>query len=126
MPKDERDDHHEFGPSRLPYLACCPRYKSGEVGEAAHSGTRQHSALEQLIKGLPVEVEGLTEEEYDNASWAASHILTMAGGAAIMSEVRLTMVEDFEEVLYGRADIIWPPEGGNLVLMDSKSAQKRD
>jgi len=126
MPKDERDDHHEFGPSRLPYLALCPRYKSGEVGEAAKSGTRQHSALEQLIKGLPVEVEGLTDEEYDNASWAASHILTMADGAEIMSEVKLTMVEDFEEVLYGRADIMWTTEGGNLVLIDYKSGQKRD
>jgi hypothetical protein len=121
----DRDDHHEFGPSRLPALACCPRYVGGEVGEAAHSGTRQHKALEQMMNGFPVDVDGLIEDERANAEWAAGYIQQASAGYRVLVEERVEIVEDFEPLLFGRADVILSKSYDAMVI-DYKSGAVRN
>jgi len=125
----ERPAHHPTAsPSSLPGKKLCPCYVSGPAGEAAHRGTLQHSALEELFaadefQGSPT-WDLLTEEEQGFVNYALDVYKTYTGQSREV-EVPLNLVEDFEELTYGTADVIYL-DGPRVNVFDYKSGRKRD
>ena len=105
-------------PSQLPAWSQCPCYKSGEPGEAALAGTRQHAALEKILKHGLVDYSQLEPDEIVNVEWAAKEIIDWTGGKG-ESEIKMQFIDDNFNVLFdGTADYIFKNH-----LFDYKSGE---
>lgn len=128
MPSD-REHHPVLPPSSFPMLAECPCYQSGEPGEAAESGTRQHKLLAAMLDDavvIPEDHFGCTAVEQEQVAWATDYVrLRTSGNREI--EKRLSLVgDDFEDVTFGTldvADLVNRAGGDKLVVMDYKSGE---
>lgn len=118
--------HPTLSPSNFPMLSKCPCFVSGEVGEAAQAGTRQHEFLVELLTGSNGPFPELPEEEVAQVEWAAERVRLQTGDGRLVEE-RLSLVgDDFEEITFGTADIVDVVNraaGDRLVLMDYKSGE---
>ena len=114
--------HHEYSPSKFPALDLCACYESnGETSEAAEEGIKQHKELECLIDGADPQSEGWNE----GVLWAYNRIKELFKIST--SEIKLSLLDDdFQEILYGTADVVGYLYNGNLAVGDYKSGQQRD
>ncbi len=120
--------HPTLSPSKFPMLARCPCFVSGEVGEAAQAGTRQHELLAALLEnktGIDAAF-GCNAEEIAQVEWAAERVRIQTGNSRLIEE-RLSLVGDeFEEITFGTADVVDlvnRAAGDRLVLIDYKSGE---
>lgn len=131
MTAQTRKHHDTLSPSSFPMFAKCPCFHSGEAGEAAESGTRQHALLEQLLQDTDGAPDGMacTPEEEEQVLWAANYIHQHTG-ESLEVEKRLSLIgNDFEEITFGTMDVVAvvsQAAGNILTVFDYKSGEQRD
>lgn len=122
-------EHHKIlSPSSFPMLQRCPCYASGEPGEAALSGTRQHRYLAARLTSaeIPEDAFGCDATERSQVEWAEDYVRRFIGESRCVEE-RLTLLgDDFEEITFGTLDVVGladRAQGERLVVMDYKSGE---
>jgi hypothetical protein len=122
--------HHHLGPSKFPAWKLCPCFESDPTPrEDATEGTRQHAALESVLRGGPDPLAELSPDGAEAVQWAADYIRSLAGELPIQPETKLqystpdAFAEGGESVLfYGTADaLIIRGTGDHADLIDYKS-----
>lgn len=123
--------HHHLGPSKFPAWKLCPCFESDPAPrEDATEGTRQHAALESILRGGSGDsLADLSTDGAEAVQWAADYIRTLAGELPIQPETRLeyrapdAFAQGGNSVLYhGTADaIIIRGTGNHADLIDYKS-----
>lgn len=123
------EHHATLSPSSFPMLAKCPCYKSGEPGEAAESGSRQHALLAVMLNDaevIPEDCCGCDETEREQVEWATGYVRRNTGDNRLIEERMSLLDDDFEEVTFGTLDIVEVvnrAQGDRLVVMDYKSGE---
>lgn len=112
--------HHVFSPSRLHRLALCPsswRVAAGQPDEAspeASEGAMLHAQVVEAIHGRPLSPDH-TAEQCELVAACAGHVAaSVAAGYQVETEVPLRLLDDFEVMTAGTADVILRKDGEPL------------
>lgn len=123
------EHHPTLPPSSFPMFAKCPCYKSGETGEAAESGSRQHALLAMMLDDhqvIPEDKCGCSETEVEQVEWARGYIACRTTDKRLV-EKRLTLMDDdFNEITFGTLDVVElvsEANGDVLKIFDYKSGE---
>ena len=118
--------HHPFGPSKLEQYAGCPgSYKLGllnpgeQRSKAADEGTMLH---ERVVTG---DFTGLDDEQIGHVEYCRKLVADHAQGGELLTEHHLGLIDGFDVITEGTADvlIIRPDKTG--ILFDWKFGRKR-
>jgi hypothetical protein len=117
--------HPTLSPSKFPALSKCPKYESGEVGEAANRGTRIHGMMEAILKGTEPNRD-YDHDEVQEAIWAADTVRDLAGGDLVTSENEVSLYDEKgNQITFGTVDAYWT-DGVKIHVADLKTGQPRD
>lgn len=123
------EHHATLSPSSFPMMERCPCYTSGEAGEAAESGNRQHALLALMLTdgaAIPEDKCGCDETEVGQVEWACAYIQHRTSANREI-EKRLSLIGDnFEEITFGTLDVVDVASratGDTLLVMDYKSGE---
>ena len=118
------DHHPTLSPSTLPAVAQCRHYQGvGGDSEAADSGTLQHQALEQILRGEePKMLACLDPTEQSQVEWAAAKIREiMPRAIAVEMWVNVFTPHGFNPLTFG-----WTDAASEHAVADYKSGEMRD
>lgn len=123
------EHHSTLSPSSFPMLAKCPCYASGEPGDAALSGSRQHKLLAAMLDpkvDVPEDNFGCSTEECAQVAWAHDYVVVRTSDSRQIEKRFSLIADDFEEITFGTldvVDVVNRQDGDVLVVMDYKSGE---
>ncbi len=115
-------------PSSLPFLQQCPEYTGSAQTPAAMDGTAQHAALAACLANSPEKdmlMADLTPGGHEAVTWAAQHVQSIAQGAKIETERRVSLTLPNGMVISGTVDNMHV-DAGVLYLSDFKRGEYAD
>lgn len=120
----ELNQHHPYGPSRLPMLALCPCYEGGESSEAADQGVMLHDNTARALINSYLPLAPMDPEEKEAFDFCVSFVeINIPQPWAIEKRIE-HQNDEFETVYFGTSDL--NTAEGPLIIADFKFGQERD
>jgi len=130
-------EHHEYPPSSYPYYQHCACYQGEpipsmeeEPNHPANIGTRVHAAIAAALGGPEYDCPvPLSEDEQEMTAYGVGFVQAYTGSNDLAKpevEQRVNVVIDFDEIVFGTVDVMYPPNGeGCCSVIDHKTNRER-